>query len=96
MITEIHPKLPMRDKNVTKAFYVDNFGFKVFGNADFEGYLMLEKDRIQIHFFAFKTLDPKDNYGQVYIRTDTIDDFYQYLFHKRKSRANCSSKVNCF
>lgn len=79
MLTNIIPKLPMRDKNVTKAFYIDKLGFQVFGSPDFEGYLMLEKDQIQIHFFEFKTLEPKENYGQVYIRTQNIDDFHQYL-----------------
>lgn len=79
MLTDINPKLPMRDKKVTRAFYLNNLGFKAFGSADFEGYLMMEKDRIQIHFFEFKELDPKENYGQVYIRTDNIDAFYQSL-----------------
>jgi len=79
MLTNIIPKLPMRDKNVTKAFYINKLGFKVFGSPDFEGYLMLEKDQIQIHFFEFKTLEPKENYGQVYIRTDHINDLYQSL-----------------
>ena len=43
----------MRDKEVTRAFYVDKLGFKQFGKADFDNYLMLEKDEIQIHFFEF-------------------------------------------
>jgi hypothetical protein len=34
---------------------------------------MVEKDSVEIHFFEFKELDPKENYGQVYIRTDDID-----------------------
>ncbi|WP_055445581.1 bleomycin resistance protein [Lacinutrix himadriensis] len=79
MLTTIIPKLPMRDKNVTKDFYINKLGFKVFGNPDFNGYLMLEKDQIQIHFFEFKTLEPKENYGQVYIRTNNINDFHQSL-----------------
>lgn len=79
MLTDINPKLPMRDKNVTRDFYINRLGFKEFGSADFDGYLMMEKDRIQIHFFEFKELDPKENYGQVYIRTDNIDHFYQSL-----------------
>lgn len=81
MLTDINPKLPMRDKNITRKYYEDKLGFRVFGSADFEGYLMMEKDRIQIHFFEFKELDPKENYGQVYIRTDNIDSFYQTLVH---------------
>jgi hypothetical protein len=83
MLTEINPKLPMRDKKVTQKFYENKLGFKIFGSADYDGYLMLEKDRIQIHFFEFKELDPKQNYGQVYIRTDKIDTFYQSLLDNK-------------
>jgi hypothetical protein len=83
MITEIHPKLPMRNKRVTKEFYLNKLGFNVLGSTDFEGYLMIEKDRIQIHFFEFKTLNPKENYGQVYIRTDNIEALYQALLDKK-------------
>jgi len=77
MLTDIHPKLPMRNKNVTREFYAKRLGFKEFGNADFDGYLMMEKDQIQIHFFEFKELEPKDNYGQVYIRTVDIENLYK-------------------
>ena len=76
MLTEINPKLPMRDKEATRNFYIGQLGFQQFG-SDYEGYLMLEKDRIQIHFFEFKELDPKENYGQVYIRTDEIEKLYK-------------------
>ncbi|RIA09525.1 hypothetical protein OE09_1363 [Flavobacteriaceae bacterium MAR_2010_72] len=82
MLTSINPKLPMRDKMVTKAYYIQNLGFKVFGSADYDDYLMLEKDQIQIHFFKFKGLNPKTNYGQVYIRTNSIDSIYQNLIDK--------------
>ncbi len=76
MLTEIHPKLPMRDKAITRDFYINQLGFEEFG-GDFDGYLMVQKDSIQIHFFEFKALDPKENYGQVYIRTNEIDKVYQ-------------------
>ncbi len=66
----------MRDKAVTKEFYINKLGFLQSG-GDFEGYLMVEKDNIEIHFFEFKELDPKENYGQVYIRTDAINKLYQ-------------------
>lgn len=85
MLTDIHPKLPMRNKNITREFYLQKLGFKEFGNTDFEGYLMVEKDHIQIHFFEFKELDPKENYGQVYIRTDHIENFHQSLLDKKTS-----------
>ena len=62
-LTAICPKLPMRDKAVTRNFYVNRLGFREFGSADFDGYLMVEKDNIQLHFFGFKDLDPAENYG---------------------------------
>ena len=45
MLKEIHPKLPMRDKNATKDFYINKLGFQQFGTADYDGYLMIQKDR---------------------------------------------------
>lgn len=83
MLTAINPKLPMRNKNVTKEFYINQLGFKEIGSEDYDGYLMIEKDQIEIHFFEFKDLNPKENYGQVYIRIDNIDKLYQSLLdHK--------------
>ena len=83
MLTVIHPKLPTRDKNATRDFYINKLNFEEFGSADFDGYLMLKKDSIQIHFFEFKELQPKENYGQVYIRTDNIDRYYQTLLDNK-------------
>ncbi len=84
MLADINPKLPMRDKTITREFYINKLGFQQFGN-DYEGYLMVKKDNIQIHFFEFKELDPKQNYGQVYIRTDDIDNLYQSMLDKKLS-----------
>jgi len=84
MLTAINPKLPMRDKAITREFYVDKLGFQQYG-SDYNEYLMVEKDNIQIHFFEFKELDPKENYGQVYIRTDNIDSVYQSMLDNKIS-----------
>ena len=73
------PKLPMRNKIITQNFYVHKLGFKYMGSDDFPHYLIVEKDHLQIHFFEFKTLNPKENYGQIYIRTDNIEDLYQFF-----------------
>jgi hypothetical protein len=85
MLTAIHPKIPMRNKVLTRDFYLHQLGFKELGSIDFKGYLMLERDQIEIHFFEFKDLDPKENYGQVYIRTDDIDALYQSLLDNNVS-----------
>ncbi len=79
MLTAIHPKLPMRNKATTKEFYLKKLAFQEWGTTNFDGYLMVQKDSIEIHFFEFKELNPKENYGQVYIRTDDIERFYKTL-----------------
>ena len=73
----------MRDKAATKDFYINKLGFKQSGSFDYDGYLMVEKDKIQIHFFEFKELDPKENYGQVYIRTNDIESLYQSMMDNK-------------
>lgn len=73
----------MRDKALTKEFYINGLGFREFGNADYDGYLMLEKDKIQLHFFEFKELDPLENYGQVYIRTERIEELYRFAVERQ-------------
>lgn len=85
MLTDINPKLPMRDKAATREYYINKLGFQQVGNADYEEYLMVEKDKIQIHFFEFKKLDSKENYGQVYIRTSDIDSLYKSLLERKIS-----------
>src|SRR5690606_9730605 len=82
MLTAIHPKLPMRNKAITRDYYINQLGFQEFGSVDYDGYLMIQKDQIQIHFFEFAQLDPKENDGQVYIRTDEIDQLYQWLLNR--------------
>ena len=76
MITDIHPKLPMRNQQLTRDYYVRQLGFEPVG-GDFDGYLMLQKDKVQIHFFEFKDLNPLENYGQIYLRTNDIEALYQ-------------------
>lgn len=82
MLTQISPKLPMRSKTATMAYYIGQLGFRLFGSADHDGYLMIEKESVQIHFFEYKDLNPLENYGQVYIRTNNIDQLYKQLVDK--------------
>lgn len=80
MLLQVHPKLPMRNKLITREFYLNKLGFNDISTQDFEGYLILNKDQIEIHFFEHKTLNVLENYGQVYIRISNIDDVYlQFL-----------------
>ena len=74
MLTSIHPKLPMRDKAATKAYYTGTLGFGPVG--EYDDYLIVRREGIEIHFFEFKALVPAENYGQVYIRTSDVDGLY--------------------
>lgn len=85
MLTGIHPKLPMRDLSLTRDYYMNQLGFEQAGSTDYPEYLMLKRDGIELHFFLFTTLDPKENYGQVYIRTDAIDTLYRSLVANKVS-----------
>lgn len=77
MLTAVHPKIPMRDKRVTREFYINKLGFRNAGSGEYDGYLIVARDAVEIHFFEFQNLEPKENYSGVYIRTADIDSLYQ-------------------
>ncbi len=83
MLTQIHPKIPMRNKKITREFYIDSLGFEEIEAADFHEYLMRKKDQIELHFFLFETINPLENYGQIYIRTDDIESLYEDFIRKQ-------------
>lgn len=77
MLSTIHPKLPMRNKSNTMDFYCNHLQFIDIGKQDYDNYLILQRDNVQIHFFEFMELNPLENYGQVYIRTENAEALYQ-------------------
>lgn len=83
MLTTVIPKLPMRDKSVTRSYYMNCLGFEKVDESEYDGYLMLCKENIGIHFFEFQELDPTHNYGQVYIRTTNIVALYASLLENK-------------
>lgn len=83
MLTAVHPKIPMRDKAIAREFYLTKLGFEDIGAADYPEYLMVRKDEVEIHFFLFKDLNPLENYGQIYIRTDNIIDWYELALERK-------------
>jgi len=46
MLTDINPKLPMRNKAITKDFYLNKLNFQKFGSTDYNGYLMVQKENL--------------------------------------------------
>ncbi|MBP6378479.1 MAG: VOC family protein [Kaistella sp.] len=83
MLTQVHPKIPMRNKKITCEFYINSLGFEEIGTVDFEGYLMIKKDQVELHFFLFENISPLENYGQIYIRTDDIEALYKDFIRKQ-------------
>lgn len=72
----------MRNKAQTLSFYIEKLGFNSIGNQDFDAYLMLQKDQIEVHFFLFEDLNPLENYGQVYIRCNNIETEYEQFIQR--------------
>ena len=83
MLTHIHPKIPMRNKEITRNFYINSLDFEEIGAVDFNEYLMIKKDQIELHFFLFESINPLENYGQIYIRTDDIESLYEDFLRKK-------------
>ena len=75
-IKAIIPRLPSRDLNITRDFYVNQLKFTKIG-ADYPEYLMLERDGLELHFFLFKELNPLESYGMCYWRVTNIDGLYE-------------------
>lgn len=82
MLKAIHPMLPMRNKSITRNFYVNQLGFEVLGDSDYSEYLMLKKDSIELHFFLDEGLKHLEHDGMCYIRTDNVDEWYQLAMEK--------------
>jgi hypothetical protein len=83
MLKSVHPKLPMRNRQLTHDYYVHQLGFVSVGNPDYAHYLILAKDEVELHFFLYPDLNPTENYGMVYIRVEGIEAWYQTLIDKQ-------------
>lgn len=79
MLLSVCPKLPMRDKSITREFYCQLLGFRDIGSFDFPDYLILKRELVELHFFLFSGLNPEENYGQVYLRVERIQELYESL-----------------
>lgn len=76
----------MRDKSVTKDYYINKLGFQEM--SDYSNNIIFKKDAIELHFFEFKELNISENYGQVYIRTKSIEKIYQTFLNKEVIHPN--------
>ena len=80
---------PLEDKLKTLEFYTKKLNFVDFGSNEFDYYLIIKKDNIEIHFFLHNTLSPSENYGQIYIRVNNIQEVYNsFLFNNVEIHPN--------
>lgn len=83
MLLAVCPKLPMRNKASTRAFY-EALGFAAPNDA-YPDYLMMNRDQVEIHFFLYPDLNPLENYGMCYIRISGVDALYEEAIKKQLS-----------
>lgn len=63
------PILPSSDFEKTKAFY-EALGFRVTGEYLEQGYLIIQRDSVELHFFRHPAHDPKISDHGAYLRVE--------------------------
>jgi len=71
MMETTAPILPARDFDETADFYED-MGFNETGRWP-DQYLIIVRDKVELHFFHHPDVDPKTNFSGAYIRTEDVD-----------------------
>ena len=72
------PKLPAKDLDATRLFYTERLNFKQVGES-YPDYLILYRDKIELHFFLHRQLDLNRNNAMCYIRVTGIEELYKGL-----------------
>lgn len=79
MLTSTCAILPCRDMDRTVEFFT-KLGFELQGRWDnFGGYLIFQKDAVEVHFFQRADHVPETSHHAAYIRTDAIEDWAEEL-----------------
>lgn len=69
VLKSICPTMPSRDFTATKAFYA-RLGFTIGSEYDAEGYLILERNAAELHFFRHPDHTPETSDHGAYVRVD--------------------------
>jgi len=78
MLTSICPIFPSRDFSVTAGFY-EPLGFANVGEYPEEGYLILERDQVELHFFRAEKHKPRKSEHSAFVRvTDANKLWHTY------------------
>ena len=85
MLTRACPILPSRDLDVTETFYA-KLGFKFGSRYDAEGYLILYRDDVELHFFRAPDHVPETCDHGVYLRLTEVAAWSDDLAEKIPER----------
>ncbi len=83
VLSAVCPKLPMRNKLITRQFYLDFLGFEDISAFDYPNYLIVARDGLELHFFLHSSLDPFTNDGQVYFRVLAVDALFEEFITRK-------------
>lgn len=71
MFRSVAPIMPSRDFDRTAAFYGD-LGFAVGGRYGNDGYLILRRDEVELHFFRYPAHEPETSDHGAYLRVADV------------------------
>jgi len=72
------PILPARDMQETKGFY-EAIGFQTANLYDDYGYLIMQRDAAEVHFWHAADLDPSTSNHAAYLRLPEVDSLSDHL-----------------
>ena len=81
MLTSVCPIFPSQNFTATAEFY-KKLGFDLMAQYDAEGYLILQREQVELHFFKIDKVDPyKSDHGAFVRVTDAnkLSHHYQTL-----------------
>lgn len=81
MLTSVCPIFPSQNFTITAEFY-SALGFINVAQYDAEGYLILERDHVELHFFKAQSVDPSKSDHGAFVRVTDANELslhYQTL-----------------
>jgi len=86
MLLSLIPKLPAKDLDATRDFYVNILGFKLL--SQYPEYIILVRDGVEVHFYPNVHVIPEQSDYMVYVRVNNIDELYRELTGKGARKAD--------
>lgn len=87
MLHAVIPKLPAKDIEATRQFYLEKLGFELIGH--YGNYILLRKDQVEVHFYHDPNVVPHLSDRMIYIRvSDAIETLCETFLHQQVAFAS--------